>query len=121
MLYPGRVAQQLVDSVERFREFAESESAAFRAFGRAIALLDTYNPRSLAALLADVARPGAVPSEEWSESGSLVCPFPAQFEHHRAAREWAAEQLAGVTTVAVDGSEIKPTKDLMSASAAVFA
>jgi hypothetical protein len=64
-------------------------------------------------------RPGALPSEEWENPGRLVVPFAEHFPHHRAAREWAAHRLDGVTTIAVDGSEIKPTKDYSLPVAAV--
>src|SRR5262245_47790600 len=100
MLYPARVTSQLAESVDRFRAFAEGEVAAFRAFGRAIALLDSLDAQALAARLSQETRPGALPSEEWENPGRLVVPFAEHFPHHRAAREWAARCLNGVTTIA---------------------
>jgi hypothetical protein len=40
---------------------------------------------------------------------------------HREAREWALEHIAGITTLAVDGSQIFPTKDYALPVAAVQA
>lgn len=119
MLFPGRVAEQLDASAEQFRAFAEHEIQAFRVFGQALRLLDGLDGPALAAELDGVARPGALPSEEWTAPGPFVVRFGQRFAHHREAREWAAARLAGVTTIAVDGSEIKPTKDYSLPIAAV--
>ncbi|MGH2459261.1 MAG: DNA double-strand break repair nuclease NurA [Chloroflexota bacterium] len=119
MLYAVRVSQQLEASAERFRAFAEGETAAFRRFDQALTRLDQLDAAGMNAILADAEHPGALPSEEWLGHSGLFLPFPEAFSHHRAAREWALEQIAGVTTVAVDGSEIKPTKDYSLPVAAV--
>lgn len=119
MLFPARVVEQLTASAEQFRSFAEHEVEAFRAFGRALKLLDGMDAAALLARLAEVGRSGALPSEEWAEPGSFVIRFDRSFAHHRAAREWAGTRLEGITTVAVDGSEIKPTKDYSLPIAAV--
>jgi hypothetical protein len=119
MLYPARVVEQLTESGDRFRQFVEGENAAFRAFRMALARLEKLEPADLVAELADARRAGALPSEEWTAPAPLVIHFAERFPHHRAAREWAAERLAGIPTVAVDGSEIKPTKDYSLPIAAV--
>jgi len=40
-----------------------------------------------------------------------VVPFPPSFAHHEASYAWAERIIAGVTTVAVDGSQIMPWGD----------
>jgi hypothetical protein len=119
MLYPVRVASELEASVERFRAFADDERAAFRRFERATARLGELSLAELRSLLATADHPGALPSEEWSDRSGLFLPFGHAFPHHRAAREWALERIGGVRTFAVDGSEIKPTKDYSLPIAAV--
>ncbi len=119
MLYPLRVAGQLEASLERFQNFAEDERHAFRAFDRAIERLERLDSNELLALLAAANRPGALPSEEWSDETGLFLRFPQKFPHHRSAREWALERIRGVRTFAVDGSEIKPTKDYSLPVAAI--
>jgi hypothetical protein len=119
MLYPVRVASQLAVSVERFRAFADDERLAFRQFERATARLNELPVDELSAILAAAERPGALPCEEWPDHGGLFVPFGRTFPHHRAAREWALERIHGVRTIAVDGSEIKPTKDYSLPVAAV--
>jgi len=119
MLYTARVNQQLEASADRFRAFAENESAAFRRFERALARLDRLDADELESLVADVSHPGATPSEEWQERTGFFIPFDGRLDNHRAARQWALDRIANVTTVAVDGSEIKPTKDYSLPVAAV--
>src|SRR5579883_2070394 len=119
MLYPARVVERLAASAERFRAFAEYEVAAFRAFDQTITLLEGLDREAIIARLRTDEHPGALPGEEWEHPGSLIVPFGEVFPHHRAARSWALDQIAGITTVAVDGSEIKPTKDYSLPIAAV--
>jgi hypothetical protein len=119
MLFPVRVASQLAVSVERFRAFADDERLAFRQFERAVAHLTELPVDELSALLTAAERPGALPSEEWTDAGGLYVPFGRVFPHHRSAREWALERIQGIRTIAVDGSEIKPTKDYSLPIAAV--
>jgi len=119
MLYPARVVERLAASAERFRAFAEYEVAAFRAFDQTITLLEGLDREAIIARLRTDEHPGALPGEEWEHPGGLIVPFGEVFPHHRAARQWALRQIAGITTVAVDGSEIKPTKDYSIPIAAV--
>jgi hypothetical protein len=119
MLYASRVSQQLEASAERFRAFAESERSAFQSFIGALDLLDSLDADELRQRLSGASPAGALPSEEWDQQAGLVVPFQPRFAHHRAAREWALARIAGVRTVAVDGSEIKPTKDYSLPIAAV--
>jgi hypothetical protein len=119
MLYAAHVARQLIASLDHFRAFAESEQAAYRAFDQAVAVLSSLTPDELAVRLEGVARAGALPSEEWAGSTELVVPFATALHDHRAARIWALDRISGIRTLAVDGSEIKPTKDYSLPLAAV--
>ena len=119
MLYTVRVSQQLEANADRFREFAENESAAFRRFDRALSQLERLDYHGLNALVVNAEHPGALPSGEWLGHSGFFVRFDELFDHHRAAREWAMERIAEVATVAVDGSEIKPTKDYSLPVAAV--
>lgn len=118
-LYAARVTHQLEASAERFRAFVDGEAASFRRFDQALSLLDQLDHDGLLACLAGAKHPGALPSEEWLGQAGLIQPFAPRFDHHRAAREWALERIAGIPTIAVDGSEIKPTKDYSLPIAAV--
>ncbi|MBE7556870.1 MAG: DNA double-strand break repair nuclease NurA [Anaerolineales bacterium] len=57
-------------------------------------------------------RAGAHPTLEYDAYPSLIVPFKCRWQNHRQAREWAAEILTGITTIAADGSQITPSRDL---------
>lgn len=111
MLFPARVTSQLETGLDRFVEHADNERKAYRAFSNALNALQRLSNDELSARLAATGRPGALLSEEWDGASGLFEPFDVRFENHREAREWALEKIRSVLTIAVDGSEIKPTKD----------
>ncbi|HEY9889372.1 MAG TPA: DNA double-strand break repair nuclease NurA [Candidatus Obscuribacterales bacterium] len=55
---------------------------------------------------------GAHPLEPFSAAKKGVIPHPYQWENREASLAWVREQLSGVTTFAVDGSQIFPSKDV---------
>lgn len=56
-------------------------------------------------------RPGARPTDERVAGQSSIRPFAPRWADHRGARRWALTVLSGVTTLAVDGSQITPSPD----------
>jgi hypothetical protein len=56
--------------------------------------------------------PGARPTFELDQADRLCMPFAAQWANHEEARNWARETLLNRTVLAVDGSQIIPTKDI---------
>lgn len=59
----------------------------------------------------DDAWPGALPTAEWDQAERLRIPFGEGWANHREAREWALTVLYNRPSLAVDGSQITPTKD----------
>ncbi len=55
--------------------------------------------------------PGALPTEEFDRSGDLCLAFGIEWKNHQDARTWALATLYNRPVVAVDGSQITPTKD----------
>jgi hypothetical protein len=119
MLYAARVANELVNSLDRFRAFAEAERVIFQAYDAVLTEIDGLDRAEIERRLAGAHPAGALPGEEWDNATALIVPAHLQFDHHRAAREWALARIEGVRTLAVDGSEIKPTKDYSLPVAAV--
>jgi hypothetical protein len=77
--------------------------------------LHTFQKMSQAeveAELASIEWSGARPTEEQDRYSTIVVPFPHAWQEHGEARRWAMEVLQGVPTLAVDGSQITPSKDL---------
>ncbi|HEU5438945.1 MAG TPA: DNA double-strand break repair nuclease NurA [Ktedonobacterales bacterium] len=122
--------QQLAAELERKREALSAYQDDYRAG------LDAYRAalRSLAARYPSAAALGAAQSarlslgerphsagaqataeyDAWaraSAGGWPLVPFGRHFAHHAEARAWAEERLAGVTTFAVDGSQLPPWRD----------
>ncbi|NJN83833.1 MAG: DNA double-strand break repair nuclease NurA [Caldilineaceae bacterium] len=90
----GRAEQQelLTDRLDRF--FA-LDSAAI------LSRLDELDSRW----------PGAIPTSELDRADGLVIPFAQQWSSHEQARAWALQILKDRPVLAVDGSQITPTKD----------
>jgi hypothetical protein len=63
--------------------------------------------------------PGARPTAELDHATALRLPFAHQWEHHQAARAWALATLTDRPVIAVDSSQITPTKDYSLAVGAV--
>lgn len=55
---------------------------------------------------------GALPTAEFDQAQRLRLPFAAHWSSHEDARRWARDVLLDRTVIAVDGSQITPTKDL---------
>jgi hypothetical protein len=55
--------------------------------------------------------PGALPTAEWDKAVALRIPFEERWLNHRDARSWAMAVLYERPSLAVDGSQITPTKD----------
>jgi hypothetical protein len=66
-----------------------------------------------------IAWPGSLPTDELDRAPNLRLPFGVQWETHEAARAWALETLRDRPVIAVDGSQITPTKDYSTPVGAV--
>ncbi len=55
--------------------------------------------------------PGARPTDELDRAHNLRLPFAHAWRTHQEARAWALQTLADRPVIAVDGSQITPTKD----------
>ncbi|MFH1086008.1 MAG: DNA double-strand break repair nuclease NurA [Chloroflexota bacterium] len=97
----------------------EAQRAAFAGYQQAVAeqrqlyegLLRQWcglGAEALRARLAPYPRPGALPTAERVAGRGAVLPFAPRWDNHQEARAWAKGILTGVTTVAVDGSQITP-------------
>ncbi len=80
-----------------------------------------YNVMTMEAAIAarGQAWPGALPTAELDLAEGLCLAFDQEWRDHREARSWAFDILLNRPVLAVDGSQITPTKDLAPAVAAV--
>lgn len=94
--------------------FTEAEAVSredLEALGRALAEMENLSRAELEAKLPGK-RAGARPTAEYDAYPTLVVPFAHRWQNHRQAREWANDILGDVTTIAADGSQITPSKEL---------
>ncbi len=116
-LYAGRVAAALKGRGDEFsaaqREMQSDMKRMRDALERFKAMPLAEIDRRLAQWSAETGNEhaGARPTSE-QESSPFVMKFDSSWLHHQDARDWAAATLAGVTTFAVDGSQIFPSGDM---------
>jgi hypothetical protein len=121
MLYTQKVLAELEARAARFAGYQRTFDHDLGVYREALASLGARY-RSAAAVVATQAglmegeSAGAVPTGEydaWRAGGGAgvpVRPFGQAFAHHEAARAWA-EGVRGITTFAVDGSQLMPWRD----------
>lgn len=113
MLNRDKVITSLENKKERFLLYGEEQAKQRQELADQFEVLRHYSAdRILAALAAaDVAWPGALPTPEVDEADAFRLAFPQQWTDHRAARTWALTTLYNRPVIAVDGSQLPPTKD----------
>lgn len=110
-LYPDRVSTALQAKAGAFHNSHQLSQADLHTLSDALSAFQAMSRAEIESLIAEFDRPGARPTDE-QDTQPFNIPFGNEWEHHQAAREWAARVLTGVTTFAVDGSQIAPSKDL---------
>ena len=121
MIVPTKIIDELGARWSDFEAFELTRQDEAVEYGRALAKLATLSGAEILALVGETPSPGALPTAEVDRYRGLRVPFNATFEHHAAAREWAARILGQQVTVAVDGSQIMPLTDADLPVAAVQA
>ncbi len=113
MFQRERVIAALEAKAGRFAGYEVRLQNALQAYDRALETVSRLSVPDLEARLVGVPWPGARPTEEHTAHPDLVVPFApgATWQNHEEARAWALDVLRGVPTVAVDGSQITPSKD----------
>ncbi len=103
----------------------EAKRSAFQTYQKAqreqrdqletwLANFYSYDAAAIEAAVAQmgVEWPGALPTSELDRADQLCLPFEQEWSDHRASRAWAFETLLNRPVLAVDGSQIAPTKDI---------
>jgi hypothetical protein len=111
MFHRERVIAALEAKAGRFSGYEVALNDALVAYEAALAELESLSRAEVEARLAGVPWPGARPTVEHDQHGLLV-PFQHSWTNHQQARAWAMDVLSGVPTVAVDGSQITPSRDI---------
>lgn len=113
MLYRDKVVSALEQKRAQFQKYSVDRQ-------RQRVLLDEwlgqFCQQSYAMLMdklaqSNVAWPGAEPTPEWDRANRLCLLFGQQWANHSAARAWALQILLDRSVIAVDGSQLSPSKD----------
>ncbi|MDI7274711.1 MAG: DNA double-strand break repair nuclease NurA [Anaerolineae bacterium] len=110
MLDLRKVAQALADKRQLFRGYSESQGSLLEHYRRQWLEVSATPRGTIEERLRASAWPGARPTDEHDRQEPVI-PFGRRWRNHEEARVWARQVLEGVTTVAVDGSQISPSDD----------
>ena len=114
MLSRMKAIEALERKRQEFRTFANEQAVAGERAGEMLTafLAMPWEEIERALEEANAEWPGALPTQEIEIAEGLQIPFGAQWRNHEEARAWALETLRGRPVIAVDGSQIAPSKDL---------
>ncbi len=110
-LFTERVSGLLNDKAAAFRRLDHNVKTEVLSLRAGLANVEDMECSDIEAAVSGTARPGALPTHEHNEH-RIVRPFPAHWDNHEQARQWAAQALRGIPTFAADGSQIAPSRDL---------
>ena len=120
MLYTEKLLAELERQRDAFARYSARFGRQIEAYRAALDSLGQRYPTAAeleAALTTREQASGARPTSEYDRWRALqpgqtapALPFAPSFANHEEARAWA-ECLRGVTTVAVDGSQLLPWRD----------
>ena len=114
-LYPERVAEQLEANKAEIHRFSHDDTRVVEVYRERLRDAVTESQAEVRDAVGDDrdSYPGALPTREWDAMSGPIVPFDTSvpWDNHEAVNEFAAGALAGVSTVAADGSEIGPTRE----------
>jgi NurA domain len=111
-LKPSELLQILDQKQSEFSQFYHDASATYQAYRRALKKVSAQPDVDIAELLSDHAHPGARPLEPLGKYSNWVMPSKLKWLNREESLQWVRDRLTGITTFAVDGSQIFPTKDV---------
>jgi hypothetical protein len=119
MLYRNLLVDALRQRREDFMRFDRVWRSDVRNYVRRMRGLEGRTAQSVRELVGAAKTPGALPSEELDQSGSLLIPFERSWRTHEEARRWAIDVLQDRLTFAADGSQLLPGREITLPVAAV--
>ena len=113
MLDQSKVITALERKRPQFQAFSTAQQAQQQTLAQWLQQLMRADAATVLDQLAqkDVAWPGAYPTPELDAAQELCIPFRHAWANHREARIWAMTVLLNRPVIAVDGSQITPSKD----------
>jgi hypothetical protein len=118
-LKPSELLQILDQKQSEFSQFYSHASATYEDYRRALRKVSAQSDAALTELLSDYAHPGARPLESLGRHPNWIIPCKLKWQSREQSLEWVRDRLLGITTFAVDGSQIFPSKDVAPSIALV--
>src|SRR5256885_5146146 len=119
MLYQHLLSRALEDKREDFLRFDRAWREDVSDYVRRLRAIEGRGAQEVEAALNAVKEPGAIPSDELDQAGSMVVSFGKRWRTHEESRRWAIDALESRVTFAADGSQLVPGRDVSLPVAAV--
>jgi hypothetical protein len=111
-LKPSQILSQLNERRSEFSRFDEETYRIVELYQKALTEAMTLSTAELQSRLSSKKDCGAVPLESLDDLENWILAFGLKWDTREESNAWVREQLSGVSTFAVDGSQIYPGKDL---------
>ncbi len=113
-LKPSQILSQLQAKQSDFTTFDQDTLYLLQKYHDALTATAHRPAAEVAAQLQErsLENPGATPLESWQAATRWVVPFGRMWQNREESLVWVRDRLTGISTFAVDGSQIFPSKDL---------
>jgi len=111
-LKPSQVLQVLQAKQADFQSFNHEAFQLLQKYQQALTKAAKKSNAEIARALAEQTSPGAQPLEPLGKAANWVMPFNQTWQSRELSLDWVRDRLTGISTFAVDGSQIFPGKDL---------
>jgi NurA domain len=111
-LKPTEILDLLRSKRDDFSRFDKTALSELQQYGAALGKTAKTTATAVQAALTGKPDCGALPLEPWDQAQNWVIPCGLSWPSREASLEWVRNQLTGISTFAVDGSQIFPGKDL---------
>jgi len=112
MFHREKVILTLEAKADRFKEYERRAGDLIGVYEKTLTELEKLSQDDLDERLAGIAWPGARPTVEQDQHPNIIVPFEQDWRTHEQARDWARDVIEDIPTIAVDGSQITPTRDI---------
>ncbi|MEM8611623.1 MAG: DNA double-strand break repair nuclease NurA [Cyanobacteria bacterium P01_H01_bin.105] len=110
---PSQIQAILQKKRTHFETFEKGQKSSLDMYQTAWEALCQTSPEQLEAWLSSQpGNLGARPLDPFNRDTSGICQSKLQWSNREHSLQWVNEHLSGITTFAVDGSQIFPSKDL---------
>ena len=111
-LKPAKILDLLQSKRDDFNRFDKTALSELQQYGAALLKTAQTSAEQAKSALKGQRNCGAQPLETWEKSQNWVLPFGLSWLNREASLGWVRDRLTGISTFAVDGSQIYPGKDL---------